>query len=79
MIGISLAFAKSSLCLVRFSSTHRDDPAQAVDGEVATPLVDDAWILVDISLYNMTLSVIKSRRTFVMDSSTAVSSSDIRA
>jgi hypothetical protein len=35
-------------------------------------------LLVDIPLSDMTLSVIKSRRTSVMDSSTAVSSSDIR-
>jgi hypothetical protein len=49
-----------------------------VDGEVVTPLVDDACTLVGIALFDMNLSVLKSRRAYVMDSSTAVSSSDIR-
>jgi hypothetical protein len=56
-----------------------DGLAREVDGEVATPLFNDSWTLVDIPLSDMTLSVIKSRRTSVMDSSTAVSSLDIRA
>jgi hypothetical protein len=77
MLRISLAFAKSSLCLVHpftgWSSSW------AVDGEADSPLVEDACIPVDTPLSDMTLSVIKSRRTFVTDSSTAVSSSDIRA
>jgi hypothetical protein len=44
-----------------------------------SPLIEDACIPVDTPLSDMTLSVIKSRRTYVTDSSTAVSSSDIRA
>jgi hypothetical protein len=79
MLGINLAFARLSLCLVHFSYTSRDGPARAVDGEVDSPLIDDACILVDNPLSDMTLSVIKSRSTFVTDSSTAMSSSDIRA
>jgi hypothetical protein len=77
MIGISLAFAKSSLCLVHLS---RDVPDPwAVDGEADSPLVDDACIPVDTPLSEMTLSIIKSRRNYVTDSSTVVSSSDIHA
>jgi hypothetical protein len=79
ILGINLAFVRSSLCLVHFSSTGRDGPARAVDGEADSPLVEDACTPVDTPLSDMTLSVIKSRRTFVTDSSTAVSSSDIRA
>jgi hypothetical protein len=70
---------RSSLCLVLFSSAGRDGPARAVDGEADSPLVDDACRPVDNPLSDMTLSVIKSRSTSVTDSSTAVSSSDIRA
>jgi hypothetical protein len=44
-----------------------------------SPLVDDACIPIDTPLFDMTLSVIKLRRNFVTDSSTVVSSSDIRA
>jgi hypothetical protein len=77
MLAISLAFARSSLCFVGFSSTCWDGPIQAVDGEATTPLFDDAWNPVDIPLSDMTLSVLKSRRTSVTNSSIAVSSSDI--
>jgi hypothetical protein len=79
MLGIILAFTRSSLCLVFFSSTGRDGLARAVDGEAGSPLIDNACSPVDTPLSDMTLSVIKSRRTSVTDSSTAVSSSDIRA
>jgi hypothetical protein len=79
MLGINLAFARSPLCLVRFSSVGRDGLARVVDGEVGSPLVDDACIPVDNPLSDMTLSVIKSRSTYVTDSSTVMSSSDIRA
>jgi hypothetical protein len=58
MLGISLAFAMSSLCLVHFSVVCRDGPARAVDGEAATPLDDEAWTLVDIPLSDITLSVL---------------------
>jgi hypothetical protein len=79
MLRINLAFARSSLCLVHFSSDGRDGLARAVDGEAGSPLVDDACTPVDNPLSDMTLSVIRSRSTSVTDSSTALSSSDIRA
>jgi hypothetical protein len=79
MLRINLAFMISSLCFVHFSSFGQDGPARAVDGEACSPFVEDACTPVDTPLSNMTLSVIKSRRTYVIDSSTAVSSSDIRA
>jgi hypothetical protein len=50
-----------------------------VDGEDASPLVDDAWTPVDNPHSDMTLSVLSSRRTSVTDSSRTVSSSDIHA
>jgi hypothetical protein len=68
----------SSLCLVLLSAPARDVPAQAVNGEACTPLVDDAQTPMVIILSDMALLVIKSRRTSVTDSSSAVSSSDIR-
>jgi hypothetical protein len=79
ILGINLEFARSSLCLVHFSSIGWDGPNRAMDGEVDSPLVEDACTPIDTPLSNMTLLVIKSRRNFIIDSSTAVSSSDIRA
>jgi hypothetical protein len=79
MLRISLAFMRLSFCLVRFSSAGWDGPARVVDGEADSPLVDDACTPVDNPLSDMTLSVIKSKSTFVTDSSTALSSSDICA
>jgi hypothetical protein len=67
------------MCLVCFSSDGRDRPARAVDGEVANPLVDDACNSMDNPFSDMTLSVLSSRRNYVMDSSVELSSSDIRA
>jgi hypothetical protein len=78
MDGTNFALAMSSLRLVILSASARDVPSQAVDREACTPLIDEAWTPVDILLSDMTLSVIKSRRTYVMDSSSVVSSSDIR-
>jgi hypothetical protein len=74
----NFTLAMSSLCLVILSVPARDVPSQVVDGEACTPLIDDAWTPMEILLSDMTLSVIKSRRTSVTDSSSAVSSSDIR-
>ena len=79
MIGINLAFTRSSLFLVHFSSRGRDDPTRAVDREADSPVIDDAYGPVDNPLSDMTLSVIKSRSTSVTDSSTALSSLDICA
>jgi hypothetical protein len=78
MDGTNFTLAMSSLCLVLLSAPARDVPAQVIKEEACTPLVDDAWTLVDILLSEMTLLVIKSRRTSVTDSSSAVSLSDIR-
>jgi hypothetical protein len=77
MDGTNFALAMSSLCLVLLFAPARDVPAQVVDGEDCTPLVDDSWTLVDILLSDLTLSIIKLRRTFVMDSSSVVRSLDI--
>jgi hypothetical protein len=79
MLRINLTFARSSLCLVRFSSDGQDGPARAVDEEADNPLVHDACTLVDNPLSDMTLSVIRSSSTSVTDFLTALSSSDIRA
>jgi hypothetical protein len=77
MLGISLAFAMSSLCLVCFSAVCRDGPAQAVDGEVVATLDDEAWTPVDIPLSDITLSVLKLASTSLTDSSVALSLSDM--
>jgi hypothetical protein len=79
ILRINLAFARSSLFLVHFSSADRDGSARALDREASSPLVDDACRPVDNPLSDMTLSVIKSRSTFVTNSSTVVSSLNIRA
>jgi hypothetical protein len=77
MLRISLTFAKSSLCLVLLS---RDGPTPwVVDGEADSPLIKDVCTPIDTPLSDMTLLVINSRRTYVTDSSTVVSSSNIRA
>jgi hypothetical protein len=77
MLGINLAFTRSSLCLVRFSFYGRYGPSRAVNGEARSPLVDDACTPVDNPLSDMTLSIISSRSNYVTDSLTALSSSDI--
>jgi hypothetical protein len=75
IVRINLAFAKSSLCLVHFSSDGRDGlDLRAVDGEACILLVDEACIPVDI---DMTLSVIRSIRTSSTTLSAALNSSDI--
>ena len=74
---ISLAFSKSSLCLVRFSSDYWDDPAsRVVDGEAGSPLLDDACIPVDI---DMTLSFMRLIKTSSATPSAMLKSSDIHA
>jgi hypothetical protein len=62
MLGIRLALARSYLCLVRFSSAGWDKPTRVVDGEVASPVVDDACNPMDNPHSYMTLSVLSSRR-----------------
>jgi hypothetical protein len=42
MLRINLAFTRSSLCLVLFSSACRDGLDRAVDGDACTILVDEA-------------------------------------
>jgi hypothetical protein len=75
IVMFSLAFAKSSMCLVHFSSANRDGPAlRAVDGEAVSPLVDDACILVDI---DMTLSVMRSIKNSSTNLSAAFKLSNI--
>jgi hypothetical protein len=78
MDGTNFMLAMSSLCLVLLSAPARDVLSQAVDGEACTPIIDDAWTSMDILLFDMTLSVIKLRRTSMMDSSSVVSLLDIR-
>jgi hypothetical protein len=67
MVGINLSFARSSLCLVHFSTDGRDGLAlRALDGEASSPLVNYACTLVDI---DMTLSIMRwiktSSKTFL--------------
>jgi hypothetical protein len=47
-------FTKSSRCFIHFSVTSRDglDP-RAIDGDSCTPLVDEAWMPVDITFWAM--------------------------
>jgi hypothetical protein len=47
MLRINLAFTRSSLCLVHFSSAGQDGLARAVDREAGSPLVDDACTPMD--------------------------------
>jgi hypothetical protein len=77
MLEISLVFAMSSLCLIGFSTVCRDGIAQAVDGEGATPLDDEAWTLVDSPLSDITLSVLKLASICLTDSPTVLRSSDM--
>jgi len=79
MLEIRLAFTRSSLCLVLFSSVGQDGLTRVVDGEADNPLIDNACTPLDNPLYDMTLSVIRLRSTYVTDSSTKLSSWDIRA
>jgi hypothetical protein len=79
MLRIILAFAIASLCFVHFSLEGLDSSARVVDREACSHLVKDACTLVEIPLSDMTLSFIKSRRTYVTNSSTVVSSLDIHA
>jgi hypothetical protein len=65
------------MCLVHFSFSCQDGPAQALDGEFGSPLVDDACTPIDNPLSDMTLSVINLRSTSVTNSLTTLSSSDI--
>jgi hypothetical protein len=65
-------FARSSLCLVLFSTDGQDGPdPRAVDGEACIPLVDDACTPIDI---DMTLSVMRSIRTSSKTLSVALNS-----
>ena len=50
-----------------------------MDGEATNHLMDNACNTVDNPRSDMTLSVLSSRRTSIMDSSVAVRSSDICA
>jgi hypothetical protein len=71
----NFAFAKSSLCLVLFSVAARDglDPRE-VNGEACTPLSDEACMPT-----NITFSVMRSMSIYFIDSSIALSSSNINA
>jgi hypothetical protein len=77
MDGTNFTLAMFSLCLVLLFALARDVPSRAIEGEAYTPPIDDAWTPVDNLLSDMTLSVIKSIRTNVIDYSSFVSSSDI--
>jgi hypothetical protein len=80
MVKISFTFYRSSLCLVLFSVMTRDGmDSQVVNGEAYTPLVDDGCTPTEITLLDITLSVMRSMSTSFIDSSTALSSLDIHA
>jgi hypothetical protein len=77
MVGIIFAFARSSLCLVLFSTDGRDDLApRVVDGEACSPLIDDACIPIDIDITHL---VMRSMRTSLTNFSAVLNSSDIHA
>jgi hypothetical protein len=67
------------MCLVHFSSDDQDGPTRVVDREFGSPLMDDVGTPMDNPLSDMTLSVIRSRSTYVTNYLTALSSSFIRA
>jgi hypothetical protein len=46
-----------------------------MDGEATTPLDDEAWTPVEISLSDITLSILKLESTSLTDSSAVLSSS----
>jgi hypothetical protein len=79
MDGTKFTLARSSLCLVLISASARDVPAQVVDGEAFTPLVNDSYKPVENPLSNMTLSALRLTSTSLTDSSVALNSSDIYA
>ena len=78
IVGINLAFVRSSMCLVLFSSDGRDGPApRAVSEDAFTVLMDESCTPTNNPLSDMTPIVISSRSTYVIDSSSVLSSSDI--
>ena len=77
MVGINLAFTRSSLCLVLFSSDGQDGLDRVVDEEVGSPLMDDACTPMDNPLSDMTLLVIRSIKTSSTTFSAALNSFDI--
>jgi hypothetical protein len=80
IVEINLEFARSSLCLIRFSSDGQDGPApREVDGYACIVLVDESCTPIDNPLSNMTLSVIRSTSTSHTYSLTVLRSSDIHA
>jgi hypothetical protein len=77
MVGISFAFAVSSLCLVLFYVDGWDNLAlRVVHREACTILVDEACMPIDI---DMTLSIMRSIKTSSTTFSAALKSSDIHA
>jgi hypothetical protein len=77
MVGRNLAFYRSPLCLVLFSSEGQDGLApRVVDREVGIPLVDDPCTPVDI---DMTLSVMRSIKNYSIAFSAVLNSSNIHA
>ena len=79
MDGTNFTLAMLYLCLVLLSEPTRDVPAQAVDGEACTPLIDDACKPVDNPLSNMTISILRLTSTSLMDSLAMLNSSNIYA
>jgi hypothetical protein len=73
--GMSFTFTKSSRFLVRFSVASWDGPnPRAVDEDAYTPLIDEAWNLVD-----MTFSTMRYMRISLIDLSTSLKSPDMHA
>jgi hypothetical protein len=77
MDGTNFALAISSLCLVLLSAPTLDVPAQEVNGEAFTPLVNDACEPVDNPRSDMTLSALRLASTSLTYSSAMLNSSDI--
>jgi hypothetical protein len=75
IIKINLAFTRSSLCLVHFSSDGQDGPSpRVVDGEAGSTLINDAYTPADI---DMNLSLMRSIKTSSKTFSTPLNLSDI--
>jgi hypothetical protein len=71
--------ARSSLCLVLLSTPTWDVSSQEINREACTPLIDDAYKLVDNALSDMSLSALRLVSTSLTDSLVALNPSDIYA
>jgi hypothetical protein len=77
VVRINLAFARSSMCLVHFSSDGQDGLSlRVVDGEGCSPLVDDTCTPVYIDMNHLVMGSIINSSTNIF---VVLNSYDIRA